>query len=117
MGLETEAVKIKNDIVSRVQSSSTFGPVAAFFTFFQGRSTTFAILFAVEGVVLIGVAVWGFFHKGFDLSGLASVIGAMAAFNGLIQTTMVAHSTKEDWMAIKQQQTDCAACPPTKVSQ
>jgi hypothetical protein len=132
--------EIKKDVAtvkSRALGSSTYGPVATFFTIFQGRSTTFAILFALEGIallgatgVLIGVGIHAFVH-GKDvtgivsmLSGLASVIMSSAAFNGLIQTTMVAHSTKEDWMAVKQQQTDQQAAltmtqnppPPGSVS-
>jgi hypothetical protein len=112
--------EIKQDVSkvkAQVLGSSTYGPVATFFTIFQGRATTFAILFALEGIallvatgVLIGVGIHAFLH-GKDVSGivslltaLASVIMSSAAFNGLIQTTMVAHSTKEDWMAIKQQQ-------------
>jgi hypothetical protein len=97
---------IKQDVASvkaQVMGFSTYGPVAAFFTFWQGRSTTFAILFSVEGIILIGVGIYGFFHH-MDLGGYASFVLAMATFCGLIQTTMVAHSTKEDWMAIKQQQ-------------
>lgn len=113
---------VKSEIATvkaRVLSSSTYGPVAAFFTFFQGRATTFAILFAIEGVVLlgvvcvlVGVAIHSFL-RGKDISGIAAIISALAglvaslaAFNGLIQTMAFAHSAKEDWMALKQQQVD-----------
>ena len=96
---------VEQKVVSRVQISSTYGPVAAFFNVFQGRSTFFAIFFATEGVILIGVGIWGFI-KGHDLSSYASFVGSMAVFNGLIQGIMVAHSCKEDWAALKQQQHD-----------
>jgi hypothetical protein len=89
-------------VESQVEGSSTYGPVAAFFTFWQGRATTFGILFALVSLVLTGVAIWGFIH-GRDLSSLASFALAVAALNGSIQAMVVAHSCKEDWAQIKQQ--------------
>ena len=81
--------------------ASEFGPIATFFTFFQGRYTTFAIFFAAIGLVLAGVGVWGFIH-GKDLSSFASFVSSFAMFAGAIFTGLVAHSVKEDWMDIKQ---------------
>lgn len=110
--------KVEADVKSvkmQVMGSSNFGPVAQFFTIFQGRTTTFAILFALEGIFLLGLAAYGFFHH-LDLNGLAAIIMSMAAFNGLIATVMAAHSTKEDWMAVKQQQVDIQAAQ-TQVNQ
>lgn len=96
---------IRNDaqkVESQVFGSSQYGPVAAFFTFFQGRSTFFGILFSLVGLLLVGVGVRGFVH-GQDLSSLASFTLAVAALNGSIQAMIVAHSAKEDWAQIKQQ--------------
>ena len=84
-----------------LRTASEFGPIATFFTFFQGRCTTFAIFFAAIGLVLAGVGVWGFIH-GKDLSSFASFVSSFAMFAGAIFTGLVAHSVKEDWMAIKQ---------------
>jgi hypothetical protein len=71
------------------KSSLQYGPIAALFTVFQGRCTFFAIVFTVAGI-------WGFVHH-YDLTSYALFVGAI--FTGL-----VAHSTKEDWMSIKQSQ-------------
>jgi hypothetical protein len=109
---------IKQDVANvkaQVQGSSTYGPVASFFTFFQGRATTFGILFAAVSLVLTGVAIWGFIH-GRDLGSLASFALAVAALNGSIQAMVVAHSCKEDWATIKQQaitQQVVMTTPPT----
>jgi fatty acid desaturase len=84
-----------------LRDASEFGPIATFFTFFQGRCTTFAIFFALIGLVLASIGVWGFVH-GKDLSSFASFVSSFAMFAGAIFTGLVAHSTKEDWMAIKQ---------------
>ena len=109
---------IRNDaqkVESQVFGSSQYGPVAAFFTFFQGRSTFFGILFSLVGLLLVGVGVRGFVH-GQDLSSLASFTLAVAALNGSIQAMIVAHSAKEDWATIKQQaitQQVVMTTPPT----
>lgn len=87
----------------KVREASEFGPIAQFFTFFQGRCTTFAIFFGVIGLVMAGVGVWGFIH-GKDLTSFASFVSSFAIFAGAIFTGLVAHSTKEDWMQLKQQQ-------------
>lgn len=80
--------------------ASQFGPIATFFTFFQGRCTTFALFFAFIGLVMASVGVWGFVH-GKDLSSFASFVSSFALFVGAIFTGLVAHSVKEDWMEIK----------------
>lgn len=111
MSLKDDFVKLEN----RIKGSLTYGPIAAIFTFFQGRATTFAILFALVGLVLVGVGIWGFIHH-YDLSSYASFVLAIAALNGSIQAMMFAHSCKEDWANLKQQQIDVNAanpCPPT----
>ena len=71
------------------KASLQYGPVAAVFTVFQGRCTFFAVVFTVAGI-------YGFL-KHYDLTSYAMFVGAI--FTGL-----VAHSTKEDWMQLKQSQ-------------
>jgi len=58
------------------------GIVAAFFNFFQGRCTFFAIAFSVVGCILA-------FRGKLD--------GNYALFVTAIQGVLVAHSCKEDW--------------------
>lgn len=102
-------------VESKIQGSMNYGPIAAIFTFFQGRATTFAILFSIVGLALVGVGIWGFFH-GRDLSSLASFTLAVAGLNGSIQAIMFAHSCKEDWASLRQQQVNqqgpILAAPP-----
>jgi hypothetical protein len=105
--ISNEIHKIEN----RIQGSMGYGPIAAIFTFFQGRATTFAILFAATGVVLTVVAIWGFLHH-YDLSSFASFVLALAALNGSIQAMMFAHSCKEDWANLRQQQIDQQSANP-----
>jgi hypothetical protein len=101
--IKGELEKIKADVTGKVHGSLNYGPIAAIFTFFQGRATTFAILFAIVGLALVGVGIWGFIH-GKDLTSLASFTLSVAALNGSIQAVMFAHSCKEDWASLKQQQ-------------
>lgn len=101
-GIEKDIKKVENRIHS---SGASYGPVAKLFTVFQGRATTFAILFAVEGAAMIAVGLWGFIH-GKDLSSLASLMMSSATLNTSIQAMVFAHSCKEDWASLKQQEHD-----------
>src|SRR5271157_3465916 len=58
------------------------GVIASFFNFFQGRATTFAIVFAIVGIVLA-------FRGKLDAN--------YALFVTAIQGLIFAHSCKEDW--------------------
>lgn len=100
--IEKDIKKVENRIHS---SGASYGPVAKFFTVFQGRATTFAILFALEGAAMIGIGLWGF-TQGKDLSSLSSLMTASATLNGSIQAMIFAHSCKEDWASLKQQEHD-----------
>ncbi len=83
--------KIKKDAATAVSTYKGLGLTASFFTFFQGRSTFFAIVFTVCGLI-------GFFKR-YDLTSYALFVGA-------IQAMVVAHSAKEDWFSAKQYQRD-----------
>jgi hypothetical protein len=85
--------------------TAEYGPVAAVFDFFQGRSTFFAIIFLIDGIILSAVAIWGIVH-GKDISGLAGVIGSLAAFMGSLQALLFAHSAKEDWVDLQRRKLD-----------
>jgi uncharacterized membrane protein YdjX (TVP38/TMEM64 family) len=82
-----------------------FGPIAALFDFFQGRTTFFAIVFAVDGIALSMTAIYGIVH-GKDISSIAGIIGSLAAFMGSLQALLFAHSCKEDWTAIQKRKLD-----------
>jgi hypothetical protein len=97
--------RVRNDISKAETSYKGMGLTAGFFSFFQGRSTFFGILFAITGVVFSSVGVWGFIH-GRDLTSFGSFVMAVAALNGSIQAMMFAHSTKEDWAEIQHRQLD-----------
>ena len=71
--------KILKDAESKLQNS---GAVAAFFGFFQGRSTAFAIVFTVVGIVLA--------FRG-------KLTADYALFVTSVQGLIVAISVKEDW--------------------
>jgi hypothetical protein len=88
--------------------TAEYGPVAAVFDFFQGRSTFFAIIFLIDGIILSAVAIWGIVH-GKDISGLAGVIGSLAAFMGGLQALLFAHSCKEDWTDIQRRKLELQA--------
>jgi hypothetical protein len=81
------------------------GIVPAFFNFFQGRATFFAIVYGVIGVAFAAAALWGFLH-GKDLSGIASVLLALATFLGALQAMLFAHSCKEDWIELQHRKLD-----------
>jgi hypothetical protein len=84
---------------------SEFGPIAALFTFFQGRSTFFALCFLIDGIALSAVAVYGIV-KGKDISQIAPIITSLGLFMGGLQTLLFAHSCKEDWIAVQNRKLD-----------
>jgi hypothetical protein len=94
---------LRKDIQNIKATYQGLGIVASFFSVFQGRATTFAILFSLEGAILFGVGIWGFIH-GKDLTSLAALLQSMAIFDGAIFTGVVGHSLKEDWFARKDRQ-------------
>ncbi len=67
------------DAISNIQQS---GVVAAFFNFFQGRATAFAIAFTTVGIVLA-------FRGKLDAN--------YALFVTAVQGLIFCHSCKEDW--------------------
>ena len=72
---------VENDIAAVKATYEGLGVVASFFSFMQGRSTTFAIVFTICGIVL---AFQG------------KLTGEYVGLVGAIQTLIVAHSVKED---------------------
>lgn len=84
---------------------SEFGPMAALFTFFQGRSTFFAICFLIDGLILSALAVYGIL-KGKDISQIAPIITSLGVFMGSLQALLFAHSCKEDWTEIQHRKLD-----------
>jgi hypothetical protein len=81
-------IKFFEKFLKKYKISLEYGPVAAFFSFWQGRCTFFACLFTVVGI-------WGFIHH-YDLT-------SFALFATAIQGLLVAHSIKEDYTSIKRQ--------------
>lgn len=77
---------IQNDIKTAKAAYSGLGVVASFFSFMQGRATTFAVVFTVCGLI-------GFF-KHYDLTSYALFVGA-------IFTGVVGHSLKEDYFEMR----------------
>jgi hypothetical protein len=71
--------KLVKSVTSDVRQA---GFTAAFFNFFQGRATTFAIAFSVVGI-------WLAVHGKLDAN--------YALFVTAIQGLIFAHSCKEDW--------------------
>lgn len=100
-------------------TSEEYGPVASFFTFFQGRATFFASLFALAFLVEIGFGIWGFVH-GKDVGAFATFLGASAAGFTAIAGVVVIHSCKEDWANLTQQkvlkESDCSPAEQTNVT-
>ena len=80
---------IKKDVETAVSTYKGLGVVASFFSFMQGRATTFAIVFTVCGLI-------GFFKK-YDLTSYALFVGA-------IFTGVVGHSLKEDYFEMRRNQ-------------
>lgn len=78
--------KIKTDIETVKAAYQGLGVMASFFSFFQGRATTFAIAFTVCGLI-------GFF-KHYDLTSYSIFVGA-------IFTGVVGHSLKEDYFEMR----------------
>jgi hypothetical protein len=71
-------------------SVGSSGITASFFNFFQGRATTFAIVFTVVGIILA-------FRGKLD--------GNYSLFVAAVQGLVFAHSCKEDWMSRQRQTT------------
>lgn len=78
--------KIKTDVANAKAAYQGLGVVASFFSFMQGRATTFAVVFTVCGLI-------GFF-KHYDLTSYAMFVGA-------IFTGVVGHSLKEDYFEMR----------------
>lgn len=74
----------KNDIAAIKKTYQGLGITASFFSFFQGRATTFAILFTVVGIILA--------FRGKLTADYVALVTA-------IQSLIVGHSLKEDWFA------------------
>lgn len=74
----------RREIAAIKKTYQGLGITASFFSFFQGRATTFAILFTVVGIILA--------FKG-------KLTGDYVALVGAVQTLVVGHSLKEDWFA------------------
>jgi hypothetical protein len=97
--------KLFNKVKQFFVIKNEFGPIAAMFDFFQGRTTFFAIIFAIDGICLSIAAIWGIVH-GKDVSSIAGIIGALAAFMGSLQALLFAHSVKEDWTSLQKRKLD-----------
>jgi hypothetical protein len=76
----------KNDAEHAVATYKGLGITASMFSFFQGRSTFFALFFTAVGTILA--------FEGKLTVAFVSLIGA-------IQTLIVVHSYKEDWFAAR----------------
>ena len=83
--------KVKADIGKAVVTYKGLGLTASFFSFFQGRATTFAILFTICGLILA-------FKGKLDAN--------YALFVTAIQGLVFAHSCKEDWFARRDREQD-----------
>ena len=83
--------KAKADIGKAVVTYKGLGLTASFFSFFQGRATTFAILFTICGLILA-------FKGKLDAN--------YALFVTAIQGLVFAHSCKEDWFARRDREQD-----------
>lgn len=82
---------IRNDVQAVESTYKGLGLVASFFSFWQGRTTTFAIVFTICGLT-------GFF-KHYDLTGYA-------LFAGSILGGVAGHSLKEDYFEMRHRQLD-----------
>lgn len=87
MSISEKFSKIKTVVSNQFQ----WGLVPAFFDFFQGRATTFALAFTAVGI-------WGFI-RGKDLTSFALFVTA-------IQGLVFCHSVKEDWFQIQHRKLD-----------
>jgi hypothetical protein len=77
-------MKLPNFITKAAADVENSGITASFFNFFQGRATTFAIVFTVVGIIL---AFRGKLDTNYSL------------FVTAVQGLIFAHSCKEDWNA------------------
>jgi hypothetical protein len=82
---------IRNDVAAAKSAYNGLGVVASFFSFMQGRATTFAVVFTVCGLI-------GFF-KHYDLTSYAIFVGA-------IFTGVVGHSLKEDYFEMRRKKNE-----------
>lgn len=98
--MPTDVVVRVKMIKERAATLLQGGLVASFFNFFQGRTTTFAIIYGIVGVVFTIVAVWGITH-GKDVSQIGPIILALAGYLGALQAMLLAHSSKEDWVELQ----------------
>lgn len=80
---------IRSDVQSVGEVYRGLGVTASIFSWFQGRSTFFAIVFTVCGII-------GFF-KHYDLTSYSLFVGA-------IFTGVVGHSLKEDYFERRKRQ-------------
>lgn len=82
---------VKRD-VSRIKATyEGLGITASFFTFFQGRATTFAIAFTIVGIILA--------FRGKLTADYVALVTA-------IQALVVGHSVKEDYFERKRNDED-----------
>jgi hypothetical protein len=101
-------MKKLNQILNNAKASLQFGPIAAVFSFFQGRATFFALIFTVAGIVLA-------FKGKLDAN--------YALFVTAIQGLVFAHSIKEDYFGMRQnqqqsvQQNVVVELPPSQTQQ
>ena len=84
-------MSLRDRAVGVAQKAMQGGAVTSFFSFWNGRCTFFAILFSIVGI-------YGWLVLNRDLTSFALFAGAM-------QALLVAHSAKEDYTQMQQQQT------------
>jgi hypothetical protein len=84
-----------------IQSIKQSGVVAAVFNVFQGRFTTFAILFTVVGI---------------RLAFMGKLDANYALFIAAIQSLIAVHSFKEDWHEQRMEQLKLDAAPKVAVA-
>jgi hypothetical protein len=80
---------VKTDIATAKSAYEGLGVVASFFSFMQGRSTAFGVVFTICGLI-------GFF-KHMDLTSYSLFVGA-------IFTGVIGHSLKEDYFEMRKKQ-------------
>ena len=83
-------MSLKDRAVDAAQRAMQGHAVTAFFGFWNGRCTFFAILFSAVGI-------YGWLVLNRDLT-------SFAVFAGAMQALLVAHSAKEDYTQIQKQQ-------------
>ncbi len=91
----------RSDVQTATSAYKGLGIVGTFFSWGQGRATTFAMIFTVVGII-------GFF-KHFDLSSYSLFVTA-------IQAGVVGHSIKEDYFEMRHRQIDTQPAVDVKTS-